>query len=118
MVPKVISIYGIDGFRATVATQWETGLSYDIFMECEAAERFEGIQPYVYVASNDWLYPISVSPSPILLDDIGYETNDFSEIFAWIGKNHELLSLHWNCLINDSQLNTAMLEHHKMKRMR
>ena len=91
MVPRVISIYGIDGFYATIATQRETGLQKDIFMECEAAKRFEGTQPYVFAASDDWLYPISISSSPVLIDDIGYETNDFTEIFSWIADNRDLL---------------------------
>ena len=42
-VPKVISIYGIDGFYATIATQRETGLQKDIFIECEAVKRFRDI---------------------------------------------------------------------------
>lgn len=113
--PKVISINGIDGFLVTKATKRETGLPYDIFMECEAANRFNGIQPYVYAASNNWLYPISISRRPVLLDDIKHEINDFSKIFEWIEKNHVLLSLHWNCLIDDAQLHFALLEHHKME---
>ena len=107
-VPKVISIHRIDGFMAIIATKRETGLSCDIFLECMAEKRFRNVQPYVFASGEDWLYPISISESPIMLDDIGLEEIDFMDVYQWITNNYELLIRHWNCQIDDQELHKEL----------
>ncbi len=109
-IPKAISIHGIEGFMATIVTKEETGLSYDIFLECMAKERFRDVQPYVFATGEDWLYPISISESPIMLDDIGLEDIDFMDVYQWIMNNRELLIRHWNCQFDDSEFHKALWE--------
>ena len=114
-IPKVISIYEIDGFMVTKVTKKKTGLSCDIFLECIAKERFPDVQPYVFAAVEDWLYPISISDSPIVLDDIGLEDVDFMDVYQWIMNNRELLIRHWNCQLDDVEFHEALREKRRMK---
>ena len=112
-IPKAISIHEIDGFMVTNVTKKETGLSCKIFLECIAKERFPDVQPYVFAAVEDWLYPISISESPIVLDDIGLEDIDFMDVYQWIMNNRELLIKHWNCQFDDYDIYEALWEKHR-----
>jgi hypothetical protein len=68
----------------------------------------------VFAAVEDWLYPISISESPIVLDDIGLEDIDFIDVYQWIMNNRELLIRHWNCQYDDFDIHEALREKRRM----
>lgn len=115
ILPKVTSMYEIDGFMATIVPQRVTGLSCDILLECIASERLSNVQPYVFAICEDWLYPISISKTPGTLDDIGLEGLDFTDVYKWVANNYELLTRHWNCQIDDLGIHEALWEQYKIR---
>ena len=95
----------MDGFFVVCATPKEMGLPYDILLDSLGAEkRFPGC-PRVGVVIDDYVVPVSISNSPIVLSGSSFRDSD--KILEWVKKNKISLLMHWNKQLSD----LGVLEH-------